>query len=134
MKILIVTNGVNEVSETFTEMFQGLSEKGFIIKEATDTKISALDKDGKAVEMEVFLLSNDALADGLKKEITDYRGELRVSMALLRKQGLVTMETLTRLGQQFEFLGDTPAAKKSKAATAVDEAPVQGPAETTEKE
>ena len=134
MNILTVRDGVNEITPSFKELFQKMSEKGIILKEVTDTRITGIDANGATFEMEVYILSNDQISEKFKKEIFDYRVKLRESMSLLKKQGLVTTETLNRIGQQFEFLGDKPTAKKTTAKAATKAPDKEVPAESKDKE
>jgi len=134
MNILTVRDGVNEITPSFKELFQKMSEKGIILKEVTDTKITGIDANGATFEMEVYILSNDQISEKFKKEIFDYRVELRGSMALLKKQGLVTKETLNKIGQQFEFLGDKPAARKTTSKAATKASSEEVPVESKDKE
>ena len=134
MNILTVRGGVNEITPSFKELFQKMSEKGVILKEVTDTRITGIDANGATFEMEVYILSNDQISEKFKKEIFDYRVELRGSMALLKKQGLVTKETLNNIGQQFEFLGDKPAARKTTSKAATKASSEEVPVESKDKE
>ncbi len=103
MKVININSG--KIYENYVELFQELSNENMVISEVLDGKIIGK-KGDENIEIEIGEISLET-KEKLIFEVSEYKDSLRESVALLKKQGLITKESLTKLGEQFKFLTPT---------------------------
>lgn len=103
MNIIAFIDGTMKKYEGYKDLFQELSGLDYVISSVEDGIIKAkLGDEEKEITFGELVV--DSVKDKFIFDISEYKDNLKESVASLKKQGLLDNEKIKKLGEQFAFL------------------------------